>query len=69
MIHNQAMLTVRIPRAGTCGIIEGHEIRALRGGDGTNPSTNQDLFDTGIVPSHGYLPAGVTFVPGSLVVR
>ena len=35
MIHNQAMLTVRIPRAGTRGIIEGHEIRALRGGDGT----------------------------------
>jgi hypothetical protein len=69
MIDHQTMSTIPIQRASARGIIQGYEIRALRGGDGTKPSANQDLLDTGIAPSHGFLPSGVVFVPGTLIVR
>jgi hypothetical protein len=69
MINHQTMSTILIRPASARGIVRGYEIRALRGGDGTIPSTNQDVLDMGIVPSRGFLHAGVVFVPGSLIVR
>jgi len=69
MIYNQTMLAMWILRTSTSGIGQEHEVRALLGGDGIHPSTDQDLLYMGIVPSQGFLPAGVIFVPGSLIVR
>jgi hypothetical protein len=69
MIDHQTMSTMSIKCVCARGIIQGYEIRGLRGGDGTTPSTNQALLDTGIVSSRGFLPAGVVFVPGSLIIR
>jgi len=69
MSYGETVSTMWTARASARGMVQGHEIRTLRGGDGTHPSTNQDLLDTGIVASHGYFRAGVNFIPGSLIVR
>lgn len=63
------MLTIATERANARVIIQGCEMRSLRGGDGTRPATNQDLLDMGIaapaVPKNQF-PA---FIPGILIVR
>lgn len=69
MINHQTMLTMTILHTRARGIVQGYEIRALRGGDSSRPSSNQDVLDTGIVSTRGFLPAGVIFVPGNLIVR
>jgi len=69
MIEHHSMSTMSMHLGNARGIVHGYEIRGLRGGDGTRPSTNQDLLDTGIVPSQGFLFAGVVFIPGNLIVR
>ena len=69
MIYNQTMLAMWILRTSTSGIGQEHEVRALLGGDGIHPSTDQDLLYMGIVPSHWFLPASVMFVSGSLIIR
>ena len=69
MSYGETMSTMWTARASTRGMVQGHEIRTLRSGDGTHPSTNLDLLDTAIVASHGYFSAGANFIPGSLIVR
>ena len=69
MIEYQTTPTILKQPVGARGIIHGYAIRSLRIGDGTKPSSNQDLLDTGVIPSRGFLPMGVVFVPGTLIVR
>lgn len=56
MINYKMIQTSPVPCVGARGVILGYEIRGLRSGDGTRSSGNQDLLDTGIAPSRGFLP-------------